>query len=138
MPDLKADFIIKTRRTTPQDYIECYPELKTFTFTDLSFYEVIAECDIHMTVYSTTAIEALSLGKPNILVNIDNLSVEHFGTVLGNNPFTSIVNSPEELIDVILNLNRVEPSVVKESNAYNVKLNYKKNVNDFLNRILNV
>ena len=64
------------------------------------FYQIIRDYDLHVTVYSTCAIEAPSLNVPNILVNIDDVAQEIYLDIL--DPRTSVyVNSPSEFVKEI-------------------------------------
>lgn len=130
-----AEVIIKTRRTSPSHYQLRYAALKNVKFNEDSFYDVLLENDIHATVYSTTAIEALSLGRQNILINIDNLSVEQLSSKLDGNDFTTIVSDVDTFIDAVKGMKDVDKNLIKESNSNNIKPGYKKNVLKLLDEI---
>ncbi|GKU26922.1 hypothetical protein CFB3_36800 [Clostridium folliculivorans] len=68
---------------------------------NIDFYHSVGYCDLHLTVYSTCAIEALSFGTPNILINIDNLSEDNLRDLLTESEYTRYVNEPYELVKAI-------------------------------------
>ncbi|GEM_PF-1634375 len=67
----------------------------------LDAYKVMKFSDIHSTVYSTCAFEAIALEKPNLLLNIDNLSKIHLNDLIKLNVNTYCVDSPEEFVNII-------------------------------------
>ena len=84
---------------------------------DMSCYDIAMNCDIHTTVYSTCAIELLSLGKPIVLINIDNLA-NHFFSYIEN---INIANDIEEYSRMLHNNN------VENFNKEVISLNYLNN-----------
>ncbi len=67
------------------------------TYSVLNCYEIILNCDIHSTIYSSCAVEAIGLNKPNILINIDNKSMEHLGFILLEEK-NKVVNTIDDFI----------------------------------------
>ncbi|MDG1036932.1 MAG: hypothetical protein P8H43_01680 [Crocinitomicaceae bacterium] len=128
------EIIVQTRRTSPEYYLKKYPALHSVEFSNDSVYAALIESDVHVTVYSTTAIEALSLGRQNILVNIDGLSVTHLSSKLKDNPFTKIVDTVPSFIAAIEKIQFIDKRVIQESNRFNIKPGYKHNIQNFLNR----
>jgi hypothetical protein len=130
-------FIIQPRRTSEIHYRNLFELPENFVFSTQSIYQTIAETDIHITIFSTTAIEALSIGKPNILVNIEGKSKEFLGEMLYENEFTNFVDSKEEFCAVLDNLKTTSKDTIALSNNLNVKSDYKKNINSLIDRIEN-
>jgi hypothetical protein len=95
-------------------------------------YEVIRLTRFHTTIFSTCAIEALVLGTPNILVNINNLARLHFDEILENLPATVFVESVEEYIRAIRNHVSIPKEKVINSSSYLITSGYKKNVEKFI------
>jgi hypothetical protein len=97
------------------------------------FYQIIQEYDVHVTAYSTCAIEAPSLNVPNILVNIDNIAKEIYDDIL--DPRTSqYVNNPKDFVQEIENT----PNQDRRYAEYNSKViaqNYDDNLESALNKI---
>lgn len=85
----------------------------------IDFYHSVGYCDLHLTVYSTCAIEALSFGTPNILVNIDNLSEDNLRDLLTEAEYTRYVDEPYELVKAINDINIVNrDDVIKVSQKF--------------------
>lgn len=93
-------------------------------------YEVIRLCDVHTTIFSTCAIEAIVLGVPNVLINIDDLTVSHLKEILGCLPATEIVDNVtdyESRIRAALNSKKpIKP------NPYLIAPEYRKNIANFI------
>ena len=96
-------------------------------------YELIKQSDVHVTVYSTCAIEALALGKPNVLVDIDGQTTRYLGKSLKDNPFTKIVNEEEEFYDNIISFENLDELTIKKTITSEIKPNYKENIKLALN-----
>tara|TARA_R110002050_G_scaffold200591_1_gene335569 strand:- start:122214 stop:123593 length:1380 start_codon:yes stop_codon:yes gene_type:complete len=87
-------------RKTPQKVYEKMNLPPNILFApELNVYEVIAICDYHTTVFSTCALEAPTLGKGNVLVNINNKSKEYFDHILTDNRVTRFANSATDFIN---------------------------------------
>ena len=66
----------------------------------LNTYELIYLCDIHSTINSTTALEAPSLGRINILLNIENRAKDYFENVLPAS-VNRYAENPAEYVEMI-------------------------------------
>lgn len=132
----KYKIVVQPRRNRKEAFLVEFPELIDVAFSTKHFYAAVREADIHCTVYSTTAIESLSLGVPNILVNIQNQSEEQLGAILGENPFTYIVDTVDEFVDVLHGLKEVDASSVASSNDFNIKSGYKANAMKFVKELM--
>ena len=130
-------FIIQPRRTSKSHYLNLFNFPDNFIFSSKSIYETIANSDLHITIFSTTAIEALSIGKPNILVNIDGKSKEFLGEMLSDNEFTTFVDTQKEFCIALDNIKVSSKETIVLSNNINVKSDYKKNVISLMERIEN-
>lgn len=98
-------------------------------------YESIARADLHTTVYSTCAIEAPSLGTPNVLVNIQNRAKAYFSDFLSENQYTWYAADVSEYIVLAEKygaLKAQKQEVIRTSNNQNIKANYFDNVTAFL------
>lgn len=80
---------------------------------DIDFYQTASYSDVHLTVYSTCAVEALFFGIPNVLINIHELSKDNFGKLLGSDEYTEYVESPKELVSSITKLVDVDKAIVQ-------------------------
>lgn len=77
-------------------------------------YSLLALVDIHMTVFSTTMLEALAFGVPNILVASDHIDVMDIGVI--DNKTTYFVNTPEEMIQAIEHIKKTKDILEKAKN----------------------
>jgi len=92
-------------------------------------YNTIMHCDIHMTVYSTCALEVPTLGIPNILLNINDFS-SSISKML-NNYHTKIISediSKNDFLATIRNLKRLSNEIIIEKNSNIFVPNYHKNL----------
>lgn len=103
--------------------------------TDMNFYEMMAYVDYHSTVYSTCAIEAPSLGVQNILINLQGLAKEYYIELLSDDRITLFVETPDELVAKIRNMDKLEKSLIKESNSDLFVQGYQDRLSTFLNQI---
>jgi hypothetical protein len=89
-------------RSKPHEYYKKY-NLPNNVISDssISTYEGIIISDIHTTVRSTTAFEAIYFEKPNILMNDNNQSFNSFGNILGDKNGVFYASSPAEFIEYI-------------------------------------
>ena len=101
---------------------------------DEDIYKLLKVADIHATVYSTTCIESLCFGVPNIMININNLSKLHFGKILNNENHTRYVSTVEEFINLVNKWNFNKESIIKFS-EYFYKSNHKLNIRNAINQI---
>lgn len=112
-----------------------FPENVTIN-PKIDFYHTIPFVDFHCTVYSTCALEAPSFGTPNILLNIDNLSCKYLKEIFDSNDICRIANSPEQLVDIIINWSDIDVNrVINKGNLF-YKTNNYINVKKALNKIL--
>ena len=95
-------FIFKPRYTDSNLEFRAKPNFKVLW--QLSTYELLKYCDAHATVYSTCALESLALGTPNISINIKGFYTKYLKSLLHDNPYNFVVNSKEELVKAIREL----------------------------------
>ena len=133
----KNIFVLKPRETPISYYKENYNfPTNTIFNNNLNIYELILHCDYHITAYSTTALEAPSLGKPNILFNIENKAMTYYKIILTQNKSTFYLNSTAEFDKIISKLQNMSSKEVIEANANIFKPNYLKNLYNFLSHNL--
>jgi hypothetical protein len=103
--------------------------------TDMSFQEAVRYCDVNTSSDSTCCLEALNLGKPNILYNIDNKAFKMFNDKVDSN-FTYFTSDPSEYIGLLTKvLNFDQDTIIKSQD--NVFLsNYRQNVVSAVNDVL--
>ena len=123
----------------PREYKDDYKKLdlenNVMFYPKLDCYQIIMHCHYHCTVYSTCAIEAPSLGIPNILVNLDCLTSKYMNNMFNNNT-ACIVNTEDEFMDFIkkdYQLDKIK--IIKLNESFFVS-NYEENIAKALNLIL--
>lgn len=94
---------------------------------DLNTYEIIANCDFHMTCYSTCAIEAPSLGTPNIFLNINNTSYKYFSEYINSHKFNYVINTQDGL-DFLYNQEPLKKEELIQENEYYISSKYQQNI----------
>ncbi len=121
-----------------KEYVSVYKFPDNIIIVDwLNFYEITIQADLHSTVYSTTAIEALSLGIQNILINIDDKANEYFGEILTDKAVTRLVETPKEFVSLINQFKLLDKTDVRKSNEKNIVPGYWQRVDDLLPKIIN-
>ncbi|MEM2136787.1 MAG: hypothetical protein QXI93_02390 [Candidatus Methanomethylicia archaeon] len=106
---------------------------------EMDIYKLFTIADIHVTVYSTCALEAIYFGLPNILVNIDNMSNLYLGRIFSkNDALTKIVNTKEEFINALHNFSNINKeqieSAAKEYHFY--EQNHNQNLKEAIKFVL--
>lgn len=99
-------------------------------------YAILKVVDIHSTVYSTSGLEALAFGKPNIFIDVGMSIKDMFDVIDEKTSF--IVNTPQRFIKkleyIIANYDSISQDALKISETF-FKPNAKKNFEIFLNSI---
>lgn len=62
------------------------------------FYSLITEVDIHVTTYSTTALEVPTFNIPNILLNFDNMAKKYFSDFISESNWDQYITTQEEFL----------------------------------------
>jgi len=101
---------------------------------EFNCYELLLMSDYHSTVYSTCAIEALSLGVRNILINIDNLSQIHYKDFLDSQT-TLFANTPEEFVEKIYSFKLINKETIVNLNKSNITPGYQHNVENAIKQL---
>ena len=101
-------------------------------------YELMKIADIHSTVYSTSGIEALAFGKPNIFIEVKKTNMKEIIYIVDNRT-SFIVNSPQQYIKkleyILLNYERLSKEALKTSEIF-FKPNALQNIKEFLETIV--
>jgi len=106
-----------------------------FIVRDISVYEAILHGDFHSAVHSTCAIEALSLGVQNILIDIDGISSEFFGKILTDTVITKFAKTPKDFLDYIHRAKKSAPEDIMERNKENITSGFCKKIDAFLMKL---
>lgn len=132
-PDVIFAYVPRNINETLEQFV--WPR-NSVLIRSMNVYECISMCDIHSTINSTCAIESLSLGTPNILMNIENRAQSYFGESLGNQAYTSFADSPKEFANILRNCAAPIRSEVKAVNENFIVNNFESRLNEAINSIL--
>lgn len=103
--------------------------------TDLNFYQLMKYVDVHVTVFSSCAMEAPSLGVRNILININNYAKIYFKQLLKDETITRYVETPLELVDEINKLMPIDRNAVIQANSAFITPHYRSNLKRILHEL---
>jgi hypothetical protein len=91
--------------------------------------------DAHVTVYSSCAIEAPSMGVRNIMINIKGYAKSYFGHILNNESVTKYVETPLELVNEIQKLTPTNKWEIIEANSKQITPRYRENLEKYLRKL---
>lgn len=100
-------------------------------------YEMLKVADIHSTAYSTSGLESLAFGKPNIFIDVGKTTIEEIINIIDNKTSFLISSTQEyaaKMEYIILHYKSLSKEAVKKSESF-FKPNAKKNIANFLNSI---
>jgi len=103
-------------------------------------YVLLKMVDIHSTVYSTSGLEALAYGKPNIFIEVRKASMPEIIDIVDNRTSFIAVSSKEfinHLENIVSNYESISKETQKQSEKF-FKSNAKENFEKFLNTLLMV
>ena len=125
-------FKLKPRRTEIQEYLAKFTFPSNIEFVDKAdVYETILDSDIHLTAYSSCALEAPALGRMNILVNLNDKAIEYYKDIL--DPITTrYVQSPEEFSELMHGLQLPDEQTLLAAHSDVMCGNYKERMDEFL------
>ena len=114
-------FIIKTR-----DANNAVLRYKNIKVSNQDIYSLIKQADMHISCYSTVALEASMMGTPTILININNMSTLYFDSII--NEFQNIIIC-ESIRDVI---NKIDNWSPEKTTNFPYALNNKERIKRFI------
>ena len=120
-------FIIKTR--TSKSITSTAKNIKINPGEDM--YSLIKYADLHISCYSTVALEASMMGTPTILININNMSRLYYGAIIKEFENITICDSGNEV------LNLMDNWAPRNINHKPYALNNKQNIKQFLDNYIN-
>ena len=68
---------------------------------DHNIYFLLKECDIHITVGSSTCFEAHYFSKKTVFINFDNIAWDYYNEVLNTRNGGFFCTTPQELVSII-------------------------------------
>lgn len=125
----------------PRDWRE-YKEMKKYSNIFLSSkyddtYEIFKIINIHSTVYSTSGLEALVFGKPNIFIDVGETTVQDIIEIVDEKA-SFLVSSSKQFIEklehILADYNRISKNALEASKKF-FKPNAKKNIENFFDSI---
>lgn len=134
LPDIHFHF--KRRRLSLDHYKQISKIPSNVTFEEeRDVYALICACNLHMTAYSSCALEAPALGRRNILYDLNGKARQYYSQKLPEGPSTRYASNLEDLCTIIPEMIKadIKEKDIRESNAANVLANYEQNLSDFVN-----
>jgi hypothetical protein len=134
--DKGIGYVLIPRHPIERDYSDLVLPENVMVELEHEFYELMLYVDIHSTVYSSCAVEAPSLGAPNILININNLSKLYFSSLLRDERVSKYVETPEEFLEAVRSFNGMSREYVASLNEDIIKPGYLDNIKFFINSVV--
>lgn len=134
--DRDIGYILIPRHPIERDYSSLILPDNIIVELEREFYELMPYIDIHSTVYSSCAVEAPSLGAPNILVNINNLSKLYFSSLLGDERTSRYVETPQEFLKAVRSFSGIVRESVARLNEDIIKPGYPDNIKLFVEKVV--
>lgn len=128
----KLEWIIQPRRTPESHYRELYQFPENVRFSEQSVYAAMAESDAHLTIFSTTAVESLSIGKPTFLYNFDNAAHTYLDLFLKDQPNVYFCDNEQDFVTSLEALKYVSKAEIASSNNRNNVAGYRENMNRYI------
>lgn len=100
-------------------------------YSDLDCYNIILHCNIHSTLYSSCALEAPSLGIPNILIDIEGFSSMYYKNILSDR-HTKYVTTTKEFFKELEKIVFLDKNFIQKNNKNIFIKNYNKNIETIL------
>ncbi len=126
-------FILIPRKWDKKKYKNIKLLKNMMFYYDLDCYQIIMHCNYHCTVYSTCALETPSLGVPNILVNLNNLTNKYMYNITKKN-YTFIINNELELINILRKKHQFKKEKVIKNNEFIFVSHYRKNIKKIIEK----
>jgi hypothetical protein len=106
-------------------------------YEKLNCYDIILHCNIHVTLYSSCALEAPTLGIPNILININNFASLYYDKIL-DKYHTKMVDNEESFLAAISDMANLDKETIKLKNNKVFVSDYEKRINNFIKDFISV
>lgn len=102
-------------------------------YIDGDTYHLIRSADIHSTVFSSCAVEAIGLERPNILINLDNRAREVLSYLEYPSTATHVAETPQEFSELV-NSGKFKEGLDADPDRF-FKAGYATNLADFLKKL---
>ena len=109
-----------------------FKEKNIIVWRETDCYQTIMHCDMHLTLYSTCAIEVPSLNVPNLLLNHNNMAQIYYGDVLSSeNTTIGDINLLKERIE---SFSQLKSDKIAQTNSESFVNGYRKNIEKIVKR----
>ena len=130
-------FIFIPRQYEDNKYATLALEPNIIFYPKLDCYNIIMHCSFHCTAYSTCAMEAPSLGIPNILININNTTNTYMKNMFTKETtFTVDTENTNDFIDILKKSYNFDKIKTSKSNEKYFLNSYQKNITNSLNYLM--
>lgn len=96
----------------------------------------MGQTDAHLTIFSTTAIESISIGKPTFLYNYESASKTYLGQFLSSNPNAYFCDDTATFLASCNSLVCKSKDDIAASNNANIRADYHGNMTDFMKNLM--
>ncbi len=132
----KITWIIQPRRTEAAEYKASFDFPSNIEFSNVSVYESIAGSDAHLTIFSTTAVESLSMGKATFLYNYNNAARDFLGSFLKDNKHVYFCDSVADFVTALEQVQLFSNDEIALSNEDNIVSGYSNRSREYLQKLL--
>lgn len=122
-------------RNTSKDYSKFALNDNIQVDRETSIYDAILSSDLHSTISSTCAIEALFLGKQNLIVDIHHESVDFYKDFF-DETYSFFVDTPDKYVLQTKQLREIEPSLLINSVSSSYISDYNNKFESFVKEYL--
>jgi hypothetical protein len=131
----EAAFIFSIRYAASEKILTLQDEFaNVYIEKDVPFQKIVLCCDYNMCSFSTCALEALALGKPNILITKDPRTRLYYENKLDPR-FSFFVNTIDDLEAIIDASTHFDPEQVRLSNEKNIAHDYDLRLTGIISRL---
>lgn len=116
-----------------KDFLVTFPS-NIIIYDRLDCYNIILHCNVHCSLYSSCALEAPSLGIPNILIDIDGFASKYYKNILSN-AHTKYVTTEENFFVALKELAFLKKNFIQNKNKNIFLKNYNDNIVSFLKKL---
>lgn len=132
----EIEFYVQRRRTSEATYRERFDFPSNFHFFEGTIYENIAQSDLHITAFSTSAIESLVIGKAVVFLDASGKAREVFDELITTNTYCSLIENASELQAFLSNWHVPKKADVKRAsedlNSPDYSLQLKKLIENLI------
>lgn len=133
--DRQLTWIIQPRRTSEDVYRKEFQFPENICFSKLSIYDAIANADAHLTIFSTTAVESLSIGKPTFLYDYKQAATTYLGELLSKNENAYFCEDVDSFVHQINQLSLRTTKEIADSNAMNISSAYSDKISTYIDSL---